>query len=65
MKKDLFAFNGSAKQAYMKPAMRIVEIRQRMIICGSGGDPKGVKSFKGSQPEGFDWQDGGLDGEDY
>ena len=53
------------KREYMKPAMRVVQLRQQHIICASGGDRyvKGIS--ESTQSERFSWEENGVKGEDY
>ena len=49
------------RKEYFKPAMRVVEIKQRQILCGSGSEPYHVKSLSTNLDEGdgFDYVGGG------
>ena len=43
------------KKEYMKPAMRVVQLRQQHIICASNGYVRGV-----SNSDGITWKEGDV-----
>ena len=47
------------KKDYFKPAMRVVEMRQRQILCGSGNDPSSYKINSNLGDDDFDYAGGG------
>ena len=49
------------KRQYMKPAMRVVKLQHQCHILAGSGGAKGL----GASPEGFSWDDDGVDGDDY
>ena len=49
------------KNEYMKPAMRVVALKQRPhLLAGSGGSVQSV-----SNSDGLSWDSDGVDGDDY
>ena len=47
------------KKEYMKPAMRVVQLQQRHIICASNS--RSVNAVSTSATDNFGWKNGGFD----
>ena len=55
------------KKEYMKPVMRVIELKKQGCLLSGSYTPEGYRSVKGLNSDGLDWENDGFNDyeEDY